>query len=513
MSAPLRAAMVRFSTLDPSLWQRAVRGLRSLGFNAIDVPLVWREHALSDGRLDFSTRSLDPRAFLDVVASEGMRAIVRLGPWPTSDVRSLGLLDRVLRDRACQARTRRQNPVYVLDPPGLAALPSLASRAYREASVAWVRGASAAIAPHLESNLVARVIVGHGPPAVLRDDAYEIDHHPDARGDEPAVSPPHRAPREAGGDEVTRHALHERSFLLGLADALTEEGLAPGRVALAVTGSALASPTAMALGPERAVVLAAPPPRAGVTGIWRQVRFACSFRVAPHIDLRAGNPPFEPPTRATHTLAAARVALAAGARDITVQMGCAGDGWIGALLDERAEVRSHASRWHALLDWAATLPDGRELGVDLAVTARDAIEARAATGVHPLPLGLLAWVGFAPEELATEGALTARHDEVERDLTAKGVSFRRALRDEADPVSEADVERWASLAPTVSPPGAALVRAVERDGARSLVIASTVEGPIRVAPPEGRWRDEAGAVVGAKPLPGGEVMVLREVVS
>ncbi len=517
MSAPLRAAMVRFSTLDPSLWPRVVRALASLGFNAIDVPIVWREHALPDGRLDFTARNLDVRAFLAVVAGEGMRAVVRLGPWPTSDVSSLGLPDRVLRDRACQARTRRQNPVYVLDLPALSPLPSVASLAYRRACAGWVRAAVAALGPHANDGTVARVIVGHGPPAVLRDDPFEIDHHPDARGDVPAQAPPHRAPREAAVEEVTRQSLHERAFLLGLSDAARAEGIDDDKIALAVTGSALASPVAMSLGGERSLVLAAPPTRAGVTGIWRQVRFACSFGAAPHIDLRAGNPPFEPPTRATHTLHAARVALAAGARDVTVQMGCSGSGWIGALLDERADVRPHAARWQALLAWAATLPEGRELGVDLSVRAKDAIEARAATGVNPLPLGLLAWVGFAPEELAAQGALPPSDlDDVEHSLAEKAVAFRRVLRaDDAveDPTAR-DAERWAPLAPKVSPEGAALVRIVERDGARAVVVVSKVEGPIKVSPPEGgRWRDEAGVVDGPRPLPGGEVTVLREVVS
>lgn len=510
--------MVRFSTLDPSLWPRAVRALASLGFNAIDVPLVWREHALSDGRLDFASKGLDVRAFLDVVAAEGLRAVVRLGPWPTSDVSALGIPDRVLRDRACQARTLRQNPVYVLDLPGLAPLPSVASQAYRRAASEWVRAAAATLAPSLSDGRLARVIVGHGPPAVLRDDAFELDHHPDARGDAPAQSPPHRGSREHGVDEVSRQSLHERGFLLALAEAARAEGIPDDRITLAVTGSALASPVAMSLGVERTLALAAPPPRAGVTGIWRQVRFACSFPAIPHFDLRAGNPPFEPPTRATHTLQAARVAFAAGARDVTVQTGCAGHGWIGALLDERAEVRPQAARWQALLAWAATLPEGRELGVELAVRSNDVVAARAATGVHPLPVGLLAWVGFSVDELATQGALaTGDLDATERALTEGAVAFRRVLRDEAvegDGEASREAERWASIAPKVAPRGAALVRAVERDGQRALVVVSTVEGPIRVsAPTEGRWRDEAGLVEGPRPLPGGEVTVLREVVS
>lgn len=510
--------MVRFSTLDPSLWPRAVRALAALGFNAIDVPLVWREHETAQGALDFASPYLNVGAFLSVVAAEGLRAVVRLGPWPTSDVPALGLPDRVLRDRACQARTRRQNPVYVLDAPGLAPLPSVASHAYRSACIVWVRAAVEAIAPRLRDGTVARVVVGHGPPAVIRDDAFEIDHHPDARGDAAPVSPPHHAPLDAGVAEVTRHTEHERTFLLALADAAAAAGVPRDRVALAITGGVLASPLAAALGAEHTLVLSAPPTRAGVSGIWRQVRFAASFKVAPHFDLRAGSPPFEPPTRATHTLQAARVALAAGAGDVTVQMGCAGDGWIGALLDERAEARTHAARWGALLAWAAGLPTGSELGAELRVHAREALAARAATGVHPLPLGLLAWVGFTPDELAAQGALDGRQA-LEDALAARAVPFRRRLVEgdaalDGDDFVERAVEQWRALSPRVAPAGAALVRAVAGEGGRALVIVSKVEGPLRVEAPVGsQWRDEMGPVEGARTVPGGEVAVWREVVS
>ncbi len=511
--------MVRFSTLDPSLWPRAVRALADLGFNAIDVPLVWREHERDDGSLDFTSPRLDVAAFLRAVSSAGLRAVVRLGPWPVSDVPALGIPDRVLHDRRCQARTRRQNPVYVLDLPGFAPLPSVASVAYREAAAAWITAAVKALEPALRDGTVARVIVGHGPPAILRDDAFEFDHHPDARGDAAPVLPPHRRGVDAALDEVKRQTGHVVEFSGWLVRAAADAGVERARIAVAIAGSVLTSPLACAVGATRVVAMTAPPPRAGVSGIWRQVRFACALGAGVHLDLRAGNPPFEPPTRATHTLQAARVAIAAGACDFTVQMGCAGDGWVGALLDERAEVRAHAARWSALLAWAQTLPEGRELGVTVPMSLDEVYEVRASTGVHPLPMGLLAWVGFAPEELTARDAITAtRWVDAEGRLTAQSVPWRRALA--TGPCAcdgawaDAQAAQWSALAPRVSPEGAALVRAVESHGRRALVVASAVEGPIRVSPPtSGRWSDEAGVIDTPRPLPGGEVMVLREVLS
>ncbi|MFO0602676.1 MAG: beta-galactosidase [Polyangiales bacterium] len=511
MTSPIRAATVRPTTLDPSLWARAVRSLAALGFNAIDVPLVWRDHERPDGRLDFETAERDVGRFLGCVAAEGLRAVVHLGPWPISDVTHLGLPDRVLRDRACQARTRRQNPVLVLDLPRLVPLPSVASARYRSEAAAWVAAAVTALGPRLADGTVARLIVGHGPPAVLRDDPFEADHHPDARGDAAPVSPPHHPPLEAGVAEVERQSLHARDFLLRLRDAALGAGASADVLTLAVPGSALASPLALSLAAEHRLAFTAPPPRAGVTGIWREVRFAMSLAGGAHLHLRAGGPPFEPPMRATHSLQAARVALAAGARDVTVQAGCVGHGWIGALLDERADPRAHAARWAALLEESAAWPSGEERGVPIPHRHSDVVAARAATGVHPLPVGLLAWVGMGLDELsaAREGATDAGRS-LEESLAAKAVPHWRSVD---APERDASGEAWAGDAPTVSPPGAALVRSVSSERGRALLVCSRAEGPIEVSPPPGRWRDERGPATGARALAGGEVAVWREVTS
>src|SRR5438046_1088157 len=114
---PLRAAMVRFPTLSPDRWSAVVATLAGLGFNAIDVPLIWREHERDDGSFDFNSGARSLEGMLAAIHGFGLRSIVRLGPIATDDAPGLCIPERVLRDRNCQARTRRQNPVFVPDPP------------------------------------------------------------------------------------------------------------------------------------------------------------------------------------------------------------------------------------------------------------------------------------------------------------------------------------------------------------------------------------------------------------
>jgi beta-galactosidase len=530
----LRAAMVRFPTLERARWGAIVAALREMGFNAIDVPLVWREHEAAHGVFDFTEGSLALDAMLATVRDAGMAAIVRLGPIATDDAPGLCLPDRVLRDRACQARTKRQNPVVVADPPRLVPLPSIASEAYRREATAWVAAASAALA-RIEAvhGPVARVIVGDGPHALLRDDPYEMDHHPDARGELAAIEPPHDGPQEPGLAEVRRERDLRVAFCDALVRAATEHGLSRARIVVAVPGAATISPAAHQLAAHHGLLLACPPPIAGTRAIWHQVRHARALAAATHFDVWSGAPPYYPPARGSHTVAAARVALAAGARDFTVRMGCAGDRWVGAVLSERGEARPHAHLWRELLAWAATLPTGEEIAADLVEDAALVEAARAATGVHPLPLGLLALLGLTPGQLGVAGAPLARggtlgaHEDAlataEQRLIEAGVPVRRVphaarggltMEQGEDPAAFAAraAAKLAAVVPAIEPRGAALVRAVQNGGRVHLVVCSQRAGEARVVPPGEGWTLPGGgtASAGVVLAPGAVLTLARD---
>ena len=191
--------MVRFPTLERARWATIVQSLAQLGFNAIDIPLVWREHERMRGAFDFAEGPRSLQGMLDAVHNAGLRAIVRLGPVATDDAPGLCIPERVLMDRACRARTRRQNPVWVADPPRAEALPSIASTAYRAEACAWDEAAALQVVQASARGIrVERVVIGDGPHAFLRDDPFEIDHHSDARGDLAAIEPPHDGPAGRG---------------------------------------------------------------------------------------------------------------------------------------------------------------------------------------------------------------------------------------------------------------------------------------------------------------------------
>jgi hypothetical protein len=206
------------------------------------------------------------------------------------------------------------------------------------------------------------------------------------------------------------------------------------------------------------------------------------------------------------------------------------------VVSERGAERPHAPLWRELLSWSATLPAaGRELGADLLVPEGLPTSARAATAIHPLPLGLAALVGITPGQLASgaarlegvEGTLRGVEElleRAERGLLARAAPVRRVPEGREGPVAiraeradDAAVSAAAAalraICPDLAPPGAALVRAVQTDAGTSLVVLSRSATPVQVAPPGAGWSragtTESGVAATVQLAPGEAVVFHR----
>ncbi|MBK6530330.1 MAG: beta-galactosidase [Deltaproteobacteria bacterium] len=470
MDAPIRAASLRFTRVDPSRWPKAVRTLVALGFNAIDLPLVWREYVAADGSPDEVRLAHDLAGLLRIIGDAGARAVLRLGPWPTADVEGLGVPDGVLSDPSVRSHTRRRNPRWVSDHLRVVPLPSLRSATYNAAARRWIGAAvQAAVAGSPSPEVIARVLVGHGAPTLLRDAPDDID----ASGLDPAAV-----------DAAEAEAEGTVGFLLGLSAIAREAGAPEGSLRLVIQGDPLASSAAARLAGTDGLAWSAPPTRAGVRAIWRDARLATTLSHGHHLDLHAGHAPTQAPSRATDALDVARIALGAGARDITVLHGCSGGDWVGAILDEQGEPRLAASRWQALLSWAASLPQGvergRRIGRDPAAIAR----ARGAAVFGALPLSWLSRWGFSLDELSSAPVGT---DALEAAATAAGEAWA--------PTFTMDGKDDEAAAVALDPASGAMVRAVDTAEGRAWVLASVGLATVAAAVGGAACAVEPGAVV------------------
>lgn len=71
---------IHYFRVHPDLWEDRIRKARLMGLNTVETYVPWNEHSPTPGSFVSGGR-LDLGRFLDLVAAEGMRAIVRPGPY------------------------------------------------------------------------------------------------------------------------------------------------------------------------------------------------------------------------------------------------------------------------------------------------------------------------------------------------------------------------------------------------------------------------------------------------
>ncbi|OEI67691.1 glycoside hydrolase family 35 protein [Curtobacterium sp. ER1/6] len=81
---------IHYFRVHPDLWQDRIRKAKLMGLNTVETYVAWNAHAPRPGVFDL-TGGLDLGRFLDLVAAEGMHAIVRPGPYICAEWTNGGL--------------------------------------------------------------------------------------------------------------------------------------------------------------------------------------------------------------------------------------------------------------------------------------------------------------------------------------------------------------------------------------------------------------------------------------
>ncbi|PQZ88125.1 beta-galactosidase [Arthrobacter sp. MYb227] len=101
---------LHYFRVHPDLWTDRIRKARQMGLNTIETYVAWNAHAPTQGT--FNTEDgLDLGRFLDLVAAEGMHAIVRPGPYICAEWDNGGL-PAWLFDSGAES-IRSDDPVYM----------------------------------------------------------------------------------------------------------------------------------------------------------------------------------------------------------------------------------------------------------------------------------------------------------------------------------------------------------------------------------------------------------------
>jgi beta-galactosidase len=104
------SAALHYFRVHPDQWADRIHKARLMGLNTIETYVAWNFHAPERGRFDTDGRR-DLGRFLDLVAAEGMHAIVRPGPYICAEWDNGGLPGWLLADP--EVGVRRHEPRYL----------------------------------------------------------------------------------------------------------------------------------------------------------------------------------------------------------------------------------------------------------------------------------------------------------------------------------------------------------------------------------------------------------------
>ncbi|PXA69758.1 glycoside hydrolase family 35 protein [Cryobacterium arcticum] len=104
------AGAIHYFRVHPDHWADRIHKARLMGLNTIETYVAWNAHSPTRGGFD-TTGQLDLARFLDLIAAEGMYAIVRPGPFICAEWDNGGLPGWLFTDPA--VGVRRNEPLYM----------------------------------------------------------------------------------------------------------------------------------------------------------------------------------------------------------------------------------------------------------------------------------------------------------------------------------------------------------------------------------------------------------------
>jgi beta-galactosidase len=463
-------------------WRAGLEAMRNMGLRVLDTYVPWGVHEIAPGEYDFGSRDprLDVASFLTTAHELGLRCLLRPGPHINAELTFFGLPERIVWDRACQARTPGGHPVVLPMVPVAFPVPSYASTTFLDETARWYQAVGEALS-HLRwpDGPIVLVQVDNEGALYFRDGQYDQDYHPDAIEafrkflrakyarkvgelrsawaddviDFATVEPPRRFDAKVTR-ELARHVdwaeFHE-TLLSGSMERMAASLVVAGFDGLPTTHNLPLGESATPLNPARMTAIdlvgldyyhrATPSEHWTIMRRTTELACRCEGRETPAFgaEVGAGFPPFFAPLDERDSIYALMAALAYGLRGFNLYMAVERDRWIGAPIDPHGKPRPMAALYARLmtaLDRSAFHTLRRRAPVRLVVPRALRRLARATHAFGPLTPALfhVAGAGWresvierdfglnAPPVIAAEAYLRA----FERALHARGVPFAYA---------------------------------------------------------------------------------------
>jgi beta-galactosidase len=105
------AGALHYFRVHPAQWRDRIRMAKMMGLNTIETYVPWNEHEPRPGEFVDDDPRLDLRGYLELIAAEGMHAIVRPGPYICAEWDGGGLPGWLLADP--EVRMRSTDPRFL----------------------------------------------------------------------------------------------------------------------------------------------------------------------------------------------------------------------------------------------------------------------------------------------------------------------------------------------------------------------------------------------------------------
>ena len=518
---PLFAGAMHYWRHSPSEWAAGLDAMKAIGLRVLDTYVPWGVHEVSPGDFDFGDRDpkLDVVRFLELAHARDLKVVLRPGPHINAELTHFGLPERIVWDRACQARTPRDNPVMLPIVPVAFPVPSYASDVFHEETALWFEAVGAKV-KHLRypEGPIVLVQIDNEGALYFRDGPYDQDYHPDAiaffraflKTKYPSVHdlreawnqpeilhanavPPHRFDARTAED-LPRHMdwmeFHEELLAesmrrmvkatigTGLDELPTMHNFPLGEAATPLNAKRMTDSIDL-IGLDY-YHRATPVEHATMLRRTTELAVRCEGRRVPAYgaEVGAGFPPFFAPMDEKDSLYALMTALAYGLRGYNLYMAVERDRWVGAPIDPHGNLRpfaTHYARLNRALERTQLHTLRRRAPVRLVVPRSLRRLARASHAFGPLTPAFFNVIGAGfresclEEELGLGEVATLVGESYlrafERALSTRGVPFAYAGGDSFD--DSIDGAQWivCAIVGGVKPELLARLRAARANGA------------------------------------------------
>jgi beta-galactosidase len=387
---PMFCGAMHYWRHAPSEWSAGLDAMRRIGFRMVDTYVPWAVHERAPGDFDFGERDprLDVARFLELAHERDLAVILRPGPHINAELTFFGLPERVVWDRACQARSPRQNPVILPMVPVCFPVPSYASDVFHDESARWLRAVAERLAPlKWPDGPIVLLQIDNEGALYFRDGAYDQDYHPDAirlfreylkekygtvgelrsawgaQASFATVDPPHRYDAKLA-DDLPRHLdwMEFHEHLLSYAMQRMKSALVgAGFDGVPTSHNFPLGEAATPLNPARmsgSIDLmgldyyhrANPTDHTTIMRRTSELASRCEGDHTPPFgaEVGAGFPPFMPPIDELDSMYTLVTALAYGLRGYSAYMAVERDRWVGAPIDAHGRERPFARRFEEL---------------------------------------------------------------------------------------------------------------------------------------------------------------------